>query len=136
MAARKKKIWFGFLDAGAKGSPVVRDAGLETGNPKTMYLFNYMKGRILEYRRDIVESKLRELATEELAMVPELRKSYKQVREGFEPRLTKTHRPVFRSKPAPLEDEIPDFDVDAGFAMDLPLPLIGDDDGAPADQMD
>ena len=77
MAARKKKIWFGFLEAGVKGSPVVRDAELATGDPKTVYLFNFMKGKILEYRRDIVEVKLRELAAEELAMIPELRKAYK-----------------------------------------------------------
>ena len=136
MAARKKKIWFGFLEAGMKGSPVVRDAELSTGDPKTLYLFNFMKGKILEYRRDIVEAKLRELAAEELAMIPELRKAYKQVRGGFEPRLTKTNRPVFRAKPAPIEDEIPAFDDADGFEVDLPLPLDGGDDGASADQLD
>ena len=92
-----------------------------------------MNGKIFEYRRDIVESKLRELAAEELAMVPEFRKNYKKVREGFEPRLTKAHRPVFRAKPAPLEDELPEFDDDAGFDLDVPLPLDGGDDGASAD---
>ncbi len=138
MAARKKKIWFGFLEAGTKGSPVVRDAELATGDPKTVYLFNFMKGKILEYRRDIVEVKLRELAAEELAMIPELRKAYKAVRECFSPRQTRTYRPVFRAKPAPIEDEIPDFDDadDDGFDMDLPLPLDGGDDAMPADQID
>lgn len=139
MAPRQKKIWFGFLDAGVKGSPVVRDAELATGDPKTVYLFNFMKGKILEYRRDIVEVKLRELAAEELAMIPELRKTYKQVRGDFEPRQIKMQRPVFRAKPAPAEDEIPDFEDgdDDGFEMDLTLPLDGgDEDAAPADQID
>ena len=47
--------WFGFLDAGKSSSPVVQDSSLNTGNPATIYLFNLMRGRILEYRKDIVE---------------------------------------------------------------------------------
>ncbi len=138
MATKRKKVWFGYLEAGGKASPVVRDAELLTGDPKTLYLFNFMKGKILEYRRDIVEVKLRELAAEELAMIPEIRKAYKIVRESFSPRQTRSHRPVFRAKPAPIDDEIPDFDDvdDDGFDMDLTLPLDAGDDGLSADQID
>lgn len=56
------RLWFGFLEAGKSSSPVMRDAVFDTGNHETTYLFNLAKGRILEYRRDIVEQKLRELS--------------------------------------------------------------------------
>lgn len=133
MAAKSKKLWVGFLEAGAKGGPVVRDPGLDTGDPKTVYLFNFMKGKILEYRRDIVEVKLRELETEELAMAPELRKAYKQVRETFEPRTVKPRRPVFRARPEPALDEVPDTDDDFGLDTEIPLITDTDDEGAPSD---
>jgi len=137
MAGKQKKMWFGFLDAGTKGSPVVRDATLETGNHKTLYLFNFMKGKILEYQREIVELKLRELETEELAMVPQLRKAYKEAREHFEPRPVKPKQPVYRAKPAPVEEEIPEFEAgDDGFDDVNPPLLDSDDDGATAFQLD
>lgn len=139
MAPKKKKMWFGFLEAGTKGSPVVRDATLETGDPKTVYLFNFMKGRILEYRRDIVEVKLRELATEELAMIPELRKAYKIVRESFQPRPAKPKQAVYRAKPAPKEDDFPEFDAgddDDAFELDLPPVSDAGEDALSADAFD
>jgi hypothetical protein len=138
MAAKKKKMWFGFLEAGSKGSPVVRETALETGDPKTIYLFNFMKGRILEYRRDIVEIKLRELAPEELAMIPQLRKAYKEARESFEPRPTKIKQAASRPKPAPPADDFPEFDGDDAPDFDVDLPLLSDsgDDGVAADIFD
>jgi hypothetical protein len=130
MAAKQKKMWFGFLEAGTKGSPVVRDATLETGDPKTVYLFNYMKGKILEYRRDIVEIKLREFESEELTMIPQLRKAFKEVRESFEPRPAKPKQTVYRAKPAPAEDDdFPEFDAgDDDDFDDVPPPLLDADD--------
>jgi len=134
MAGKQKKLWFGFLEAATKGSPVVRDATLETGDPKTLYLFNYMKGKILEYRRDIVSNKLREFAAEELAMVPQLRKAYKEVREHFEPRPAKPKLVTYRAKPVPAEDDFPEFEAgdDAGFDHTKPPMLDADDDSAAA----
>jgi len=138
MAAKVKKMWFGFLDAGSKGSPVVRETALETGDPKTIYLFNFMKGKILEYRRDIVEIKLRELDAEELAMVPQLRKAYKEARESFEPRAARIKQAVSRPKPAPRADDFPDFDGDDGPDFEVDLPLLSDngDDAVSADLFD
>lgn len=136
---KKKKMWFGFLEAGIKGSPVVRDANLDTGNPNTVYLFNFMKERILEYRRDIVEVKLRELAPEEQSLVPELRKAYTRVRETFEPRVVAFRRPVRKVKPAPELDDFPEIDTgeDDDFG-DLSASVFdaGDDDGDSAALMD
>lgn len=132
---KKKKMWFGFLEAGIKGSPVVRDANLDTGNPKTVYLFNFMKERILEYRRDIVEVKLRELAPEEQSLVPELRKAYSRVRETFEPRALPFRRPVRKVKPAPELDDFPEIDTgeDEDFGgLALSVFETNEDDGGSA----
>jgi len=57
----KRGLWFGCLEAGNSSSPVIRDQHLETGNVKTLYIFNLARGRILEYQREIVEPKLRDL---------------------------------------------------------------------------
>ena len=138
MAARKKKMWFGFLEAGSKGSPVVRETALETGDPKTIYLFNFMKGRILEYRRDIVEIKLRELEPEELAMIPELRKAYKEARESFEPRPVKAKLSYSRAKARRPADDFPELDGAGGGEFEIDLRPFSDngDEGIPADVVD
>ena len=132
MAKKKKKMWFGFLEAGTKGSPVVRDANLDTGNPKTVYLFNFMKERILEYRRDIVEVKLRERAPEEQPLVPELRTAYARVRATIEPRAAPLRRPFRKVSPAPALDDFPEIDTGDGDDFGGLSPLVfepGDDDG-------
>ena len=119
MAAKAKHLWFGFLDAGEKGSPVIRDQSLDTGQPWTTYLFNMRKGRIIEYRRDIVESKLRELTQEELAVVADMEAAYNSVRPDFIPRAEKRPVPPPRkmSRKADLDDvgldtDMPFFDLD------------------------
>ena len=82
----KKNLWYGYLEAGANSTPVLRDARLNTGNPKTVFLFNLARGRILEYSRDIVESKLRELKSRESAAIAELDAGYKEARRDFKDR--------------------------------------------------
>jgi hypothetical protein len=86
MKKKKNALWMGFLDAGEKGSPVVRDPKLNTGNPATIYLFNLMRGRILEYRKEVVEPKLRELSPEESSMVTPLQDAFSEARKDFTPR--------------------------------------------------
>lgn len=116
MAAKRNPLWFGFLDAGAKGSLVVRDHSIDTGAPNTIYLFNFTKGRILEYRRDIAEPKLRELTTDERERLKELRQAFTKARNGFTPRVSvRPSRPPKEPEPEP---EIPDFEADD----DLPPP--------------
>jgi hypothetical protein len=118
MAAKRSSLWFGYLDAGAKGSLVVRDHSMDTGTPATIYLFNLAKGRILEYRRDIAEPKLRELTDEECDRIKELRKAFENARNGFMPRATvRPFRPSRKVKPEP-EPGVPDFESDD----DPPLP--------------
>ena len=72
------KFWCGFLDAGSKSSPVLLDHKLDTGNPKTVYMFNLKSERIIEYNRQIAEPKLRELKGNEAS------------RKDFSPRTVRT----------------------------------------------
>lgn len=132
MVARRSTLWCGFLEAGDKGSPVVRDASLDTGNPNTVYLFNFIKGRILEYRRDIVEPKLRELRTDELTMVHSLRSAFETARAGFEPRsgFRRTSPPRRRRPKTAIETEIAvdgpneELDLDGRMLLDDEPPLM------------
>lgn len=110
MVARKKKtLWFGYLEAGERSSPVVRDDTIGTGKASTVYLFNWTKGKILEYQRDIVEPKLRDLDDAEIGLVPELEMAFKSARSGFTPRSGGPPMAVRLQRPTPDEPSIDDF---------------------------
>ena len=78
----KNAIWYGFLKAGKKSSPVVRDTRLGTKNPKTIYLFNYAQGKFLEYSLEVVEPKLQDLRSDE-KLLNELKSAFKVARKVF-----------------------------------------------------
>ncbi len=120
---KKKGVWLGMLEAGKRSSPVARDESLDTGNPATVYLFNLAKGRVLEYRRDIVEPKLRELTEEESAIGKELKGAFESSRERFTPRAAlRPARTSSRPKKRPVEPELPVPEDDAEWSP-------GEDDG-------
>ena len=97
---RKKNLWYGYLEAGASSSPVVRDDGLNTGNPKTVYLFNLARGRILEYAREIVEPKLRELNGKEAKAIAKLDAGFAEARRDFKDRSARILNIPERDSPA------------------------------------
>ena len=113
-AKKNSPVWYGYLQAGDRSSPVIRDDRLDTGNRKTMYLFNLSRNMILEYSRDVVEPKLRELKPDEAASIPELEAAYKKVRRGFRDRGAGVRNILNRSSRAPAsnEDEFKDIPVD------------------------
>ena len=78
----KNDVWYGYLIAGEKSSPVVRDMSLETKSQKTIYLYNHNRGVILEYSREIVEPKLRELTSVDIPL-KELMVAFRAVRKAF-----------------------------------------------------
>jgi hypothetical protein len=80
--------WYGYLTAGERSSPVLRDNRLDTGNPKTIYMFNLKRGEIIEYALEIVEKKLRDLKQDESGLIGELDAGYKKARRGFKGRVT------------------------------------------------
>jgi hypothetical protein len=108
----KNDTWYGFLQAGDQSSPVVRDAKLVTKNPKTIYLFNHVRGKLLEYSREIVEPKLRDLHPDDVPL-NELKKAFKAARKVFASDATRKWEVATAAKPvkpsAPTqEDELPD----------------------------
>jgi len=114
---------FGYLEAGKKSSLVVMDHSLSTGHPRTVYVYNYVRGKILEYRRDIIESKLRELEGDERELVQQLKQAYYHARQGFDPRGARIASIPERSEPPPstqeqLDPEVPDEDYDEHLALD------------------
>jgi hypothetical protein len=82
----KSSCWYGYLMAGERSSPVLRDSLLDTGNAKTVYLFNLNRGEIIEYAREIVEKKLRDLKPDETSYITKLYAGYKKVRRSFKER--------------------------------------------------
>lgn len=79
-------LWYGYLEAGGKSSPVMLDRRLNTGDPNTLYLFNLNRAEILEYKRAIIEPKLRELGETEQGLCSELKSAFGKARAGFSPR--------------------------------------------------
>ncbi len=111
------KIWLGYLNIGDKSSPVVRDDRLNTGNPQTVYLFNLKRNSIIEYRRDIIEPKLRELSAAETdEYSKDLNKAFNDARTGFVPRISKNvnipERATGSSSQKKNNDDDMDVDVD------------------------
>lgn len=108
----KNSFWYGYLEAGEKSSAVLLDPGLDSGNRKTMLLFNLGRNQIIEYTRDIVAPKLRELSASESTLVSALESAYGPVRQNY----TGTRRPVTAipdSGPGPKasnEDDYEDLD--------------------------
>lgn len=83
---KEKTLWYGYLNAGQKSTPIVLDHELHTGSNETIYLFNLIRGEILEYQRQIVEPKLQELSTEQTEVIKQLKAAYAKARRNFKPR--------------------------------------------------
>jgi hypothetical protein len=82
----KSPLWYGHLEAGNRSSAVIRDERLDTGSRKTVFLFNLARGEILEYSRDVVEPKLRELKPSEAKTIKKLDAAYAEARRNFKDR--------------------------------------------------
>ncbi len=104
-AKKNSPVWYGFLQAGDRSSPVIRDDRLDTGNRKTMYLFNLSRNSILEYSREVVEPKLRDLKPDESAAITELDAAYKKARRSFKDRGAGVRSILNRSSSTPASNE-------------------------------
>ncbi|MEW7978674.1 MAG: hypothetical protein G8D28_09855 [gamma proteobacterium symbiont of Phacoides pectinatus] len=114
-------VWFGYLQAGDKSTPVVRDESIDSGSAKMIYLYNHARGQLLQYSREIVEPKLRELNPGEVDRKA-LEHSFQAARQAFASthpladRLTPKAR---HQKSRPPAEEEPEFDEDADDDMFL-----------------
>lgn len=119
-----KILQFKFLDAGAKSSAVVYDPGLSTGNDNTLYLYHQLRDEIIEYKRDIVEAKLRELDEGEQAVLASLEKAFNKARSRFTPRGAAALAIPERAKPVskpPVQARDDDADDEADEDSELGL---------------
>jgi hypothetical protein len=111
----KHPLWYGYLEAGNRSSPVIRDERLDTGSTKTVFLFNLARCEILEYSRDVVEPKLRELKASEAKTIKELDAVYAKARRNFKDRRARPLNIPEQGVPArrPVEsqdnDEVDEF---------------------------
>lgn len=119
-------VWVGFLQAGEKSSPVVRDPSLDTGKASSIYLFNLQRRAILEYQLAVVEGKLRELTEAEAEVVDQLREAFREARASFTPRRAR-RRYASRAPDRPLRSEEPDEE----YVDEVPFQLLGDDEVMP-----
>jgi len=117
----KQEYWYGYLEAGDKSAAVAIDNNLETGNPLTQYVYNLVRGSILEYRRDIVAPKLRELTKDEQNLLEPLKAGLDQARQQFTPRAkgNSTPTPASNRKAAAKNNfELDESDNDTDWDID------------------
>lgn len=105
------------------------DPKLDTGDPNTLYIFNFNRNQIIEYKRDIIEPKLRVLSEQEAKTADEIKKAYTKARKEFTPRRATgkgaAAPATAATKPpeimeANLEENIPaDDDLDLGDDVDF-----------------
>ncbi|WP_275097673.1 hypothetical protein [Sedimenticola hydrogenitrophicus] len=128
----KKNYWHGFLEAGTKSSPVLRDLSLETGNANTVYLYSLNRNKILEFQVGIVEPKLRELTKDESYLVSLLNAGYTKAKKEFSPRASMRLKQVEltpQPSTAKVESEAELDEIeDPGLEDDLDIDLELDDD--------
>ncbi len=120
------EIWYGYLEAGEKSGPVLLDPRLSTGKSDTIYLFNLLRGQILEYNRNIVEPKLRGLKPEEKKLMAELESAYAQARRSFAPRMARVadipERGTRRQPPAD------DIEIEEAEELETDEAVVDDDE--------
>jgi len=122
---KKQKLWYGYLEAGKKSSPVVIDRNMDTGENHTVFIYNHNKKEILKYVRDMVDPKLRELTAKE----KELESSMKK---GFTASLKTMKYALPKSFDAPAA-KAPTSKTEADIEMNVDEPEVefsemGDDD--------
>ncbi|MDH5257081.1 MAG: hypothetical protein OEX07_03705 [Gammaproteobacteria bacterium] len=134
-----QKLWFGFLEAGVKSSPVVRSSKIDPGRPDNMYLYNLNADAILLYKTSIVESKLRDLSpAEEKEFMSKLESGFKKASKDFKCPSTVKLYSTSSKTPAKTEtssntSDTSAFDVD-DVEIDLDTEIEVDDESETADE--
>jgi hypothetical protein len=123
---KKSKIWYGYLEAGAKSSPVLMDPKLDTGSSDTMYLYNLKRDQILEYQRALIEPKLQGLNGKDAVTVEALTKAFNKIRKEFTPRHSSSKTIV--DAPAVPAKKTPEPDIDLEGVDDTDIDLDDDID--------
>jgi len=121
-------LWCGYLEAGERSSAVLMDDRLNTSDPTTIYVFNLQRGEILEYKRAIVESKLRELKDDEQGLSKELKAAYRKVRNSFVPRGAKVSSIPEKGRPAASKQADEEFSEEVSLEDKFDVDTNDDED--------
>ena len=105
---KKHKLWFGFLEAGSKSSPVVIDRSMEMGDGNTLLIYNHNKKEVLKYVRELVEPKLRELTAQEKKLEASLKKGFSESLKTIKFNIPKALNIPEKEIPKPTNDTIPE----------------------------
>ena len=124
----KTPIWCGYLEAGDRSSAVLRDDRLETGNPKTVYLYNLARDEILQYSRELVEPRLRELRNNESEVAEELKNAYTKARRTFKFNPDRVFAAPVRKQPRSPGDKKPLNDEESLSSADADIDSLGEED--------
>lgn len=121
---KNKHLWVGYLTlADKKKTLVASDERVETGKPKTLYLYNQERDQIIEYGRDIIQAKLKD-APEADYDAAKITAAYKKALKSKLPNLYRvvftpnsgTRAPVKEEKPAAIiDDDDDDIELDDSF---------------------
>jgi len=129
----KSQIWYGFLEAGKRSTAVVVDPKINANMDGKLYIFNQQRNQILEYKKDIVESKLRDLTEEESQLLPTLKSSFELALKNFNiesnQSLPSTSTPVSSKEnlaTTKKEEKIDSLDLGIDLDMDVDLDLEND----------
>ncbi|WP_455217381.1 hypothetical protein [Kaarinaea lacus] len=86
----KRKLWYGYLEAGKKSSPVIIDRNMDTGEKHTLFIYNHGKQEISKYVRELVEPKLRELTANEKELESAMKKGFTAAVKNMKHKVSKT----------------------------------------------
>ncbi|MBK8162530.1 MAG: hypothetical protein IPK65_05100 [Gammaproteobacteria bacterium] len=126
----KTPLWCGYLEAGDRSSAVLRDDRLETGNPKTIYLYNLARDEILQYSRELVEPKLRELRANESGLAEELKNAYAKARRIFKFNPDRVLAAPVRKQARSPNDRKPLGDEESHTPVDADVDSLGEEEWA------
>ena len=119
---KNKHLWVGYLTLPDKKKTLVAsDERVETGKPKTIFLYNLERDQIVEYGREIIQPKLKN-APEADYDVAKMTTSYKKALKRKLPNLyrvifsptTSVSAPVKEPEPTVISDD-DDIDIDDSF---------------------
>lgn len=118
----KQNLWYGFLEAGKKSSPVAIDYNMDTGENHTLFIYNHNRQEILKYVRELAEPKLRELTAKEKELEASLKKGFTESLKTFKNPIAKIFdSPAKSNKPSPKVDtpkEEPEVEI-SGMEDDI-----------------
>lgn len=121
---KNKHLWVGYLTLSDKKKTLVAsDERVETGKPKTLFLYNQERDQIIEYSREIIQAKLKD-APEVDYDSKKMSAAYKKALKTKLPNLYRiifaanagVQTPVKEKETASITDDDDDIDIDDNFA--------------------